>query len=585
MNTSISLSGLWDFVVDLDPRYHTKPYYALPDWNRRHWSKVPVPGVWNLYDRRYDLFEGVGWFARELTLPPLPEGTTCLLRFGGVNYLCEVYLNGELAGTHEGGYTEFTVEVSHLVRSGRNVLAVRVDNRSLEMRLPPLLGYFNYGGIHRDVTLEVYPGAYLTDVGYEAYPEGEDGVLRLFGQAAKVEGGGYEVEVTCAGHTQREAVAPDGRFQLEWKVPGVTPWSPETPVLYPTRLTLQRGGQVEYQREFTVGFRRIAVRDRGVELNGKPLRFRGLCYVYDSPTYGLVMHPAQYETDLRLLQEMGANAIRSHFPLSEGFLHACDRAGILVWLEIPTYCIDTRLPHCRHAFTDPSLLQLALNMLEEMIRQARLHPSVCLYGIGNECDLNAPGAAEFFRQLATRARELDPTRLLSYACLYLFGVPDHLAELVDVVGLNEYWGWYDQVMDDDLPLETPPSSHPRTVDLRALQQLLDELATSCHKPVLLTEFGADSIPGYRSANRDFWSEDYHALLLRETLALADRYPFICGTFPFVFCDYRDPSKLVSAHWNGLNYKGVVTYERRKKLPFEAVREAYTQHKSGSSPPH
>lgn len=576
MNTSLDLNGLWDFVVDLDPRYHTKPYYALPGWNRRHWSKVPVPGVWNQYSERYDLFEGVGWFVREFDLPPLPEGATCVLRFGGVNYRCDVYLNGELAGTHEGGYTAFALDVSHLIRHGLNVLAVRVDNRSHQMRLPPLLGYFNYGGIHRDVTLEIYPGAYLAELSYEAYPYKQGGVLRLFGRVAKAEGGSCLVEVSCAGYTQQVTVAPDGRFQLEWTLREVIPWSPETPMLYPLQLSVQRAGRTEYQHEFTVGFRRVAVNGTKIELNGKPLRFRGICYVYDSPAYGLVMHPQQYEQDIRLLQELGVNAIRSHFPLSEGFLHACDRAGIMVWLEIPTYCIDTRLPHCRHAFTDPSLLQLALNMLEEMIRQSRLHPSVCIYGIGNECELDAPGAADFFRQLATRARELDPTRLLSYACLYLFGVPDYLVQLVDVVGLNEYWGWYDQVMDDDLPLEAPPAFEPRTVDLHALQQLLEELTASCQKPILLTEFGADSVPGYRSANRDLWSEDYHALLLRETIALAERYPFVCGTFPFTFCDYRDPSKLVSAHWKGFNYKGVVTYERRKKLPFEALQEMYTR---------
>lgn len=574
MNSSLSLNGLWDFVVDLDPRYHTKPYYALPDWNRRHWKKVPVPGVWNKYAERLELYEGVGWFAREFSLPALPEGTTCLLRFGGVNYLCEIYLNGEPVGTHEGGYTEFTLDVSHLVQPGRNVLAVRVDNRSLLMRLPPLLGYFNYGGIHRDVTLEIYPGAYLSDLGYEARPSAEGGIVRLYGRVEKADGGHCQVIVACAGQSQRTTVAADGQFKLEWTIPDIVPWSPEKPALYPAHLSIERAGKVEYQREFTIGFRHIATNGTRIELNGQPIRFRGICYVYDSPAYGLVMHPEQYEADLQLLRELGINAIRSHFPFSEEFLNACDRMGFMVWVEIPTYCLDTRLPHCRYAFSDPSLLQLALSMLEEMVRQSRLHPSVCIYGIGNECDINVPDAPEFFRQLANRARGLDPTRLLSYACLYLTGIPDYLIDLVDVVGLNEYWGWYDQVMEDDLPREIAPSPQPTTVELSPLRQLLDMLSSSCPKPILLTEFGADSIPGYRSTNRDFWSEDYHAHLLRETIALVERYPFVCGTFPFTFCDYRDPSKLVGAYWNGLNYKGVVTYERRKKAAFEALREMY-----------
>lgn len=576
MNTSISLNGLWDFVVDLDPKYHAARNYAQPQWNRRHWLKVPVPGVWNKYAERYDVFEGVGWFTREFTLPELAPGTTSLLRFGGVNYLCEVFVNGELAGTHEGGYTEFTLDVSHLVHPGQNVIAVRVDNRSLNMKLPPVLGYFNYGGIHRDVTLELYPGAYLADIAYEAFPSANGGILRLSGQVAKAERSVYQVAVSCAGSSQHTNVAPDGRFSLEWTVPDVVPWSPESPALYPVRVSLEQAGQTEHLRELVVGFRRITANGTRVELNGKQIDFCGICYVYDSPAYGLVMYPEQYEPDLELFQELKINAIRSHFPLPHDFLSACDRAGIMVWVEIPVYCIDTRMEHCHSAFTDPSWLKLALSMLEEMIQQSKLHPSVCIYSIGNECQLDAPGAQEFFRHLSTRARALDPTRLISYACLY--GLAGNIAELVDVIGFNEYWGWYDIIFQDELAADESAPARRRSINLHKLEQLLQQ-AAAYKKPVFLTEFGADSIPGYRSGTLELWSEDYHAQLLRETLAIAERYPFVCGTFPFLFADYRDPSKEINGYWDGLNYKGVVTYKRQKKLPFLALQEVYTRRRT------
>ena len=138
----ISLNGLWDFVIDLDPKYHDDraihrdAAYARPNWDRRHWQKVPVPGVWNKYSERLDIYEGVCWFAREFSMPSFPAGATALLRFGGVNYRCRIYFNGNEVGSHEGGYTEFIVDVSKQIKPGSNSLAVQVDNRAAITQLP-----------------------------------------------------------------------------------------------------------------------------------------------------------------------------------------------------------------------------------------------------------------------------------------------------------------------------------------------------------------------------------------------------------------------------------------------------------------
>ena len=572
MNWEVKLNGLWDFVVDLDPKYHEARNYARSDWDRRHWAKVPVPGVWNKYGERYDLYEGVGWFAREFSLPALPSGATCWLRLGGVNYLCEVYVNGQLAGTHEGGYTEFSLEVSSLVQEGRNVVAVRVDNRSLNMKLPPVLGYFNYGGIHRDMTLEVYPWAYLSDLGYEARPVDGGGWLRVGGTAAGPGAGECQVRASCSGVTAKVPVGADGRFTLEMEIPGARPWSPDAPVLHALEVSLWRSGEATYRRELEIGFRTLAIEGTRLQLNGAPLDLRGICYLYDSPTYGLVLRPEQYQGDLELLKELGVNALRSHWPFPHDFLTACDRAGIMVWVEVPVYCIDTRMASCRTAFQDADWQALALSMVEEMIQQSKLHPSVVIYGIGNECQLDAPGASAFLGRLAGRAKEIDATRPVSYACLY--GLAGDIAEVVDIVGFNEYWGWYDILPREQLTSAEPAPSSARPVDLRKLEAMLRQQAATYGKPVFLTEFGADSVPGYRSGSLDLWSEDYHAQVIRETLALAEQFPFVCGTFPFVFADYRDPSKEINGYWDEMNYKGVVTYERRKKRPFYALQEAY-----------
>jgi beta-glucuronidase len=194
---------------------------------------------------------------------------------------------------------------------------------------------------------------------------------------------------------------------------------------------------------------------------------------------------------------------------------------------------------------------------------------VVLWSVGNECNTDHPEAVAFFAACVRRVRELDPSRLISYASLY--GRVGCVKELVDVVGVNEYWGWYDRCSQDGCRETEPPVTLP--IAIPDLEACLAEKA-ALGKPVLLTEFGADAVPGYRSQSCDLWSEDYQAALIRRTLEIARQYPCVCGTFPFLYQDYRDPSKPVNHHWHGINLKGVVDYRRNRKLAWQAVREVY-----------
>lgn len=580
---TIDLNGLWDFVVDLDPKYHddraihASPTYARPDWDRRRWHKVAVPGVWNKYAERLNIYEGVCWYAREFAAPSLPKGATALLRFGGVNYACRVFLNGTEIGGHEGGYTEFVVDVSTALREGRNHVAVQVDNRATTTKLPPCLGYFNYGGIHRDVTLELHPSAFIADLFLRCEPSEQGGRLRAEGHVTKAKNG-MRVAVACNGVEVAQGLDGDGAFRAEIDVPSVTPWTPQTPALYPVRVRLVEDETVLHEVAQHVGFRRIEIADGRILLNGNPIFLKGICYVYDSPAHGLVLKPEQFLTDLALVKELGAEAIRSHFPFTHEFYEACDRMGIMVWIEPPIYCLHPKTDATGTVFADPAFKALAASMLREMILHARNHPSVILYSAGNECNTDNAEARAFFQELCDEVRRLDDTRLLSYASLY--GRVGPLAEMVDVVGVNEYWGWYDRIYGgkgltpEEEAMKGRADVRVEPIDLTALEKKLDELKESARKPLLLTEFGADSIPGYSSRSRDLWSEEYHADLIRDTFALAKRHPEICGTFPFCLTDYRDPSKFVNAYWDYMNYKGVVSYERRPKLAFHALKTIY-----------
>ncbi|NLX03801.1 MAG: hypothetical protein GXY33_01520 [Phycisphaerae bacterium] len=554
----LDLNGLWDFVIDLDPRYHRDPVYARPGFDRSKWHKAPVPGVWNYYAEKLDIYEGVGWFVREFSVEPLPPGAAARLRFGGVNYKCRVFLNGQHVGGHEGGYTEFTIDVSKVLAEGLNTLAVEVDNRETSTRLPPCLGYFNYGGIHRDVSLEIHPSAWLE----ELFIGAAKGELRVRGLVQRSREG-LALRVRCNGVETRESVGD--QFDVQFAADDVVPWSPDQPVLYPVTVELMEGEHVLHECAYRVGFRTIEMADGQILLNGRPIFLKGICYVYDSPVYGLTLKREQYLEDLRLLREMGVNTIRSHFPFTRAFYEACDEAGLMVWIEPPVYCIHPETDATGTVFSDPDFAALAEGMVGEMIVHARNHPSVVIYSVGNECNVENPEAEPFFRRLCQTVRSLDTTRLLSYASLYCIVGP--LAEMVDILGINEYWGWYEQDIYSR-------KSAPAAIDLKMLDEKLDELKRKHAKPMLLTEFGADSRPGYFSASRDFWSEDYHADLIKETFAVLQRHREICGAFPFCFSDYRDPSKHVTGEWDGMNYKGVVSYRRRPKKAFDVLKYIY-----------
>ncbi|MBN1554545.1 MAG: hypothetical protein JXA11_07350, partial [Phycisphaerae bacterium] len=467
---------------------------------------------------------------------------------------------------------EFHLDVAAVLKEGKNHLAVEVDNRAAITKLPPCLGYFNYGGIHRDVRLEIHPGPFVRNEFFLA----KNGQLRVTGAVIGATTG-LKIRVRCLDAETTTELNGD-TFDVQLSVPNAQPWSPDHPVLHVATLELVNGRQVLHECARQIGFRGVEMSDGKILLNGEPIFLKGICYIYDSPVYGLTMPPEQFRKDLALLKELGVNTIRSHFPYTREFYEACDREGILVWIEAPIYCLHPRTEATGTMFSDPAWNQLAATMIEEMILHARNHPSVILYGLGNECNVENPEAEPFFRNLSRKVRSLDDSRLISYASLYCLVGP--LAGMVDVLGINEYWGWYDKIWggkglspEQEAKIERPPATL-EPIDMSFLEEKLNELKNLHNKPMLLTEFGADSIPGYVSSSRDLWSEEYHADLLKETFRVLETHPEIRGAFPFCFCDYRDPSKHVTAGWDYMNYKGVVSYHRRPKKAFYALKEIY-----------
>ena len=590
MRHIINLNGQWRFLADLDPEYHRQNSdYAAPEWDRRHWELRPVPACWNKYAERYELFEGVCWFARAFDLPEWSEEMIGVLRFGAVNYAAEVFVNGQHAGSHVGGYTEFTLDVSHLLKRGENVIAVKVDNRRQRILLPDCLGWFNYGGIHRDVELEITRRARIEWVGVEAAPQGCGAAGRLRVEVRQRSDDVLWLQATIRDPQEQviwqATFAPnEGQAEVGFAIAEAAPWSLAHPALYRLELALQIAGQSVDALSARFGIRHIRAEGDRLLLNGEPLWLKGICNIGDHPAVGICYDEGIERRDLDELQSLGVNAMRFHFPPPRQFLDECDRRGMLICTEVPIYCL-TAGEGKTSTFANPAFIALGQQMLGEMVRAHYNHPSIILWSIGNECQVSHADAPGFFRQMAAAVRALDRSRLLTYASLY--GEMGEVGEIVDVIGVNEYWGWYDRVgrtpdRDRPLPTEvitTPDGSRQISVgalDLSRLSKELDDKARRYHKPILFTEFGADALPGYRSAERALWSEDYQAHFLERSLALMMESPGVCGAFPFLYQDYPDPSKYTNSYWNGLNLKGIVSYDRTPKLAFETLREMYTK---------
>lgn len=575
MRKVINLNGNWFFVLDLDPEYHGVEYYKDPDGNRCNWKKCYVPSCWNKYGKKYSLFEGVVWYAKEFYLKNLTGKERAFLRFGGINYYSHIFLNGILVGEHEGGYTEFLIDVTGHIKKGKNVLIVRVDNRRNIIKLPAVMGWFNYGGIHRDVQLELSQKVRIENIFIDAFPEKNLGVgnIRINLDSAdtpsflKIDIKIYEPGGKIIWKETEIVYGQERKIQLNYNFQIKNPilWSPERPILYKCEVCVKDENDFYLDNlETNFGIRKLTIDGQSLLLNGKKIWIKGICYLYDHPSTGISFKKEIIKKDLNSLQRIGVNALRSHFPLPNMILDECDKRGLMLWIEVPVYCLSPKNDKKNSEFAQSDYVVLARQMLREMIFQAYNHPSVVFWSIGNECNTDHPEAKDFFKKLVEEIRKIDPHRLITYASLYTnVGCVE---ELVDVIGINEYWGWYDVCFKE---IKGVP-------DLDMLEKELNKFVKQYKKVILMSEFGADAVPGFRSKKIKPWTENYQAYLLESTFKVIEKFPRICGAFPFLYNDYPDPSKPVNKYWKGLNLKGIVSYDRMKKIAFDAIKKIYTK---------
>ena len=576
----VDLSGLWEFQLDPKEEGEAGRWFDRLPVPR----PIAVPCSWNeLFDDARN-YLGLAWYLHRTWVPRAWRGGRVFVRVGSANYAAKVWVNGRLVTQHLGGHLPFAADVTDVIAWDRpNVLAVAVENKQLPERVPAgpspagglfsgLTGgypattydFFPFAGLHRQVLLYSVPSTFIDDITVVTDIEGGDGVVRVHVEAS----GGYAGRGKLRlSDTETPLTFRKGAAEATVRVPSARLWHPGDPHLYPLTVTLGDGRQVADAYTLDVGIRTVAVRGGQILLNGQPVILKGFGKHEDFPVNGRGLNVPLLIRDGELLKWVGANSYRtSHYPYSEEAMLLADRLGVLIIDEIPAVSLN---------FNDAEdlvaqRLTQCLQQIEELVVRDRNHPSVILWCVANEPMAGTPlrgGASpaavsagtQFFTRLIERTRALDPSRPVTLVGVQ--GGPPEWLGLSDVVAVNRYYGWYTLGGQLDQAAE-------------ALGRELDELHQRFGKPILLTEFGADTVAGTHSLPDEMWSEEYQVELLRRYLDVAASRPFMAGLHVWNFADFKTGQGII--RMSGLNLKGVFTRDRRPKMAAHFLRSRWAR---------
>jgi len=549
----ISLAGAWRITPDLYDEGLRQQWYrhgpddpagwtAPRDYDESGAEEAAVPSCWNMLKPEWKYFEGSMWYARGFAWPPALHGERLVLRVGAANYEARVFLNGHFVAAHRGGSTPFFVDLTPFLLPGANHLMIQVENRRRADRVPMHhTDWFNYGGLYREVDLLVLPAVFIRAATAALVPDGTFSRIRVALALSAPADGVAEVEIPALGLRQAVPVVA-GRGEVTVAARPEL-WSPATPRLYDV---VFRCG-ADHVRE-RIGFREIRVDDERLLLNGQALYLRGVCVHEDDAAGGKCTDEADLRRRFAHARELGANFLRlAHYPHHERVAEIADERGVLLWSEIPVYwAID---------FADLETYADAENQLLELIARDANRASVIAWGVGNE-NADTDARYRFMADLAGAARRADPTRLVAAACLInreKFEIADRLAEHLDLIGLNEYFGWYER-------------------DFAGLERLLANSRPG--KPVVISEVGADALAGHRGAVGELFTEDCQAEIYRRQIEIVGRAAYVQGFCPWLLYDFRTERRQTRFQ-RGWNRKGLIAEDKAtKKLAFDVLAGHY-----------
>jgi beta-glucuronidase len=553
-----SLNGLWDFAFVSDDYLPTHPL--------KNPRLMGVPGSFNdvvteIKEREY---VGKVCYERLISLQDIKASDRFTIRVGAATHHADVYLDGKFIRDHEGGYLPFDIEIDHPKEVMR--LSIILDTRLGFQSFPMgevkhiehgdkqliYFDFFNYIGLHRNVFLSRTSNHYIQDIIIKTKHNHETANIS------------YEIK-TNDMIEKIEVIDPKGKL-----VATTYDESGEIHLDHPILWDIYQGNMYQlcvstthdyYEQSF--GIREIEVKDKQIYLNHRPIFLKGFGMHEDYEILGKGSHAMVHLRDFELLKWIGANSFRtSHYPYDEEIYDLADRYGILIIDEMPAVGLnfwDPRLVFTPERVNDKSL-DVYKAQLRELVERDKNHPSVIMYSLANEANTHEEHALDFFEGAFAHARQLTDLPLMIVE--YVSAEVNRVAHLADVIGINRYHGWYTDFGDLSV------------IDAQ-IKNSINSYVEKYQKPVVLTEFGADTIAGLHTLPAQAFSEEFQNEFIETYLNAIENLDGCVGTHLWNFADFQTKQGLTRV--NG-NKKGVFTRNRQPKWIAHTLRKRWTESK-------
>ncbi|KRF22332.1 beta-glucuronidase [Phycicoccus sp. Soil802] len=578
-----NLDGLWSFKLDSEAAGRDNRWYGAPLTEARD---MAVPASFNdlVADASVRDYFGDIWYQRTIRVPRGWDGQRIVLHFESATHRATVWLDDHEVVSHEGGYTPFEADITHLVEAGQEMRITALVNNTLTFQsIPPGViektpsgatqrywhDFFNYAGLHRSVWLSATPQARIEDLTVTTTFSGTTGSIGWAADATDQD----ELDVAVVlRDAEGVEVATGSGVSGSLEVQDVHLWAPGDGYLYDLEVQLvDDAGQVLDSIHQNIGIRTVEVRGTQFLINGKPFYFKGFGMHEDHAVIGKAHNNAHVINDFELLNWIGANSLRtSHYPYSEDVLDYADKHGMVVIDETAavglnmglgggivgsqgytTFSLDT---------INDSTREVHAQAIRELIARDKNHPSVVLWSIANEPESHTEGAETYFRPLFEVTRQADPTRPVGFVNV---GLAPHgtcrVSQFADVIMLNRYYGWYENTGD------LAGAEIAWTAELQGW--------SSEGKPIVITEYGADTLSGNHSLTPQPWSEEYQVDYLDMNHRVFDACNAVVGEHVWNFADFATTSGIMRVDGNK---KGIFTRDRRPKSAAFALRRRWNK---------
>ncbi len=577
-----NLSGIWNFKMDYDNVGIQEQWQKVP---LKDTIPMAVPSSYNdlFTEEREKEHVGYVWYEKSFVIPDSWNGKRIVLRFGSATHHATVWVDGTEVVKHKGGFLPFEADITEMIEKSsleEHRVTVALSN-ILDWTCIPCgeiihkegpgypegfhyqetyFDFYNYSGLHRPVKLYTTPKKYIEDIVIKTEIKENEAVVKALITSTD------EIRVVKvvdeAGNIVSEKAVEkylndENKWYVETEMKEPHLWNPGAAYLYQLKV---EGENDTYAEQF--GLRTIEVTDKAFLINGKEFYFQGFGKHEDSDVHGKGMDEALNIRDFNLLKWMGANSFRtSHYPYSEELMMLADREGFVVIDEVPAVgmCFwDGNSVFAGNRVNDDTLAHHK-DMLADMYNRDKNHPCVMMWSVANEAATHEEGAVPYFKEVIETMRSLDDTRPVTM--VHTTGPDgDKVSQWLDVICVNRYYAWYTD------------HSHLEVIGLQ-LENEMNKWYNKYHKPIIMSEYGADTIAGYHKIPAVAFTEEFQCMYMNEFHKIFDKLEFMIGEHPWAFADFQTKQGLNRVDGNK---KGIFTRNRQPKMSAYMLKERWSK---------